>query len=350
MNMSDYIDSARAAGLRYVSDTSPGLRRVGRPGRFSYRDADGNRVTDSAILDRIGSLAIPPAWTQVWICPLPTGHVQATGRDARGRKQYRYHPRWNAVRDQDKFDHLLEFGRALPRLRRRVQRDLGRPGLPREKVVALVVRLLESTLVRVGNEEYAQQNRSFGLTTLRGRHAEVGRDGVKFVFRGKHGVEHAVGVRDRRLARVVKQCQDLPGQALFQYRDGDGMLRRVDSGDVNEYLRAATGRDFTAKDIRTWSGTVLAAQALAAVGTANSVTEAQRNIVGAIDAVAAQLGNTRAVCRRCYVHPAVLDAYAGGRGATLALPPGGAAQAGLRSGETALLDLLRRHERRARAA
>ena len=301
--------SAREAGLRYVSDEEPGITRTRRGDHFDYRHPDGSAVTDEATLARIRSIVIPPAWREVWISPAPRGHIQATGRDARGRKQYRYHPRWRELRDEDKYERMLDFARVLPRIRRRVDRDLRRRGLPREKVVALVVRLLESTLARVGNEEYAQQNRSFGLNTLRTRHARVGRETVRFVFRGKHGVEHSVGVRDRRLARVVRQCQDLPGQALFQYREPDGSLHRVDSDDVNSYLREASGRDFTAKDFRTWAGTVLAARALQELEAVDSEAQAKRNVVAAIESVARQLGNTRTVCRRCYVHPAVIDAY-----------------------------------------
>lgn len=309
MNVAEPVESAREAGLRHVTDAEPGIRRARRGSGFKYTAPDGSEITDEATLARIRSIVIPPAWRDVWISPTPRGHIQATGRDARGRKQYRYHPRWREVRDEDKYERMLDFARALPRIRRRVDRDLRRRGLPREKVVALVVRLLESTLARVGNEEYAVQNRSFGLTTLRSRHARVGREGVRFVFRGKHGVEHSVGVRDRRLARAVKQCQDLPGQALFQYQDADGTRHRVDSDDVNAYLREASGRDFTAKDFRTWAGTVLAARALQELEAVDSEAQAKRNVVAAIESVARQLGNTRTVCRRCYVHPAVIDAY-----------------------------------------
>ena len=306
------METARAAGLRYVTDGEPGIRREPDGDGFRYLLPDGSEVDDGDTLERIRSLAIPPAWTDVWITTSPRGHIQATGRDARGRKQYRYHPRWREVRDETKYGRMVEFAQALPGLRRRVERDLRRRGLPREKVLATVVRLLETTMMRVGNEEYAQKNHSFGLTTLRDRHARVGRNGVRFVFRGKSGKEHSVGVRDRRVGRVIKQCQELPGQVLFQYRDRDGELRRVDSDDVNDYLRETTGEDFTAKDFRTWAGTVLAARALQELESVDSETQAKRNVVAAIEAVAKQLGNTRTVCRKCYVHPAVIDAYMDG--------------------------------------
>ncbi|HEX6350194.1 MAG TPA: DNA topoisomerase IB [Candidatus Dormibacteraeota bacterium] len=306
------MEDAREAGLRYVSDQAPGIRRRRRGDGFAYLDADGGAVSDSATLDRIRALAIPPAWTDVWICPLANGHIQATGRDARGRKQYRYHDRWRAVRDDDKYGRVIDFARALPRLRRRVARDLRRRGLPREKVLAAVVRLLETTLMRVGNEEYARSNRSFGLTTLRGRHARVRGSRVAFMFRGKGGKEHQVSIADRRLARIIKQCQDLPGQELFQYVEEDGTRRRIDSDDVNEYLRETTGEDFTAKDFRTWAGTVLAARALQELEQFDSEAQAKRNVLAAIESVARQLGNTRAISRKCYVHPAVVDAYMDG--------------------------------------
>ena len=307
----DAVEAAREAGLRYVSDEMPGIRRR-RSGRgFSYADAEGRPVRDRTLLRRIRSLAVPPAWKQVWICPVANGHVQATGRDARGRKQYRYHPRWREVRDSDKYERIVAFAKALPRLRRRVDRDLGRPGLTREKVLAAVVRLLETTLARVGNEEYARDNRSYGLTTLRGRHADVNGPWVKLVFRGKGGKRHQVGLHDRRVARVVKRCQELPGQVLFQYEE-DGEERQVDSGDVNEYLREASGQDFTAKDFRTWAGTVLAARALQELEAFDSQAQAKRNVVSAIESVAGLLGNTTSVCRKCYVHPAVIDSYLDG--------------------------------------
>jgi DNA topoisomerase-1 len=304
--------AARAAGLRYVSDATPGIRRVRAGKGFRYVGANGKPVRDAATLRRVRSLVIPPAWTDVWICPRADGHLQATGRDARGRKQHRYHPRWRAVRDETKYHRLVAFARALPRLRRRVARDLARPGLPREKVLAAVVRLLEITLARVGNEEYARANHSYGLTTLQDRHADIAGSHVCFHFRGKSGVEHDIDLTDRRLARIVQQCQDLPGQELFQWVDEDDRVHDVNSADVNDYLREAAGADFTAKDFRTWAGTVLAAQALEEFQAFDSQAQAKRNVVRAIEAVAKRLGNTRAVCRKCYVHPAILDAYLDG--------------------------------------
>jgi len=307
--VTDPVDSAKAAGLRYVSDDRPGLRRVRRGKGYLYIDADGNRVRDRRTLARIASLVIPPAWTDVWICPIPNGHLQATGRDAKRRKQYRYHPRWREVRDDTKYTRLLAFSRALPEIRRRTDRDLARPGLPKEKVLATVVQLLEKTLIRVGNESYARENGSFGLTTLRDQHAEISGSKLRFEFRGKGGIRHAVEVSDRRLARVVKQCRDIPGYELFQYVDDDGVRRSIDSADVNEYLREITGEDFTAKDFRTWAGTVLAAMALREFESFDSETQAKKNVVRAIERVAERLGNTPAVCRKCYVHPEIIAAY-----------------------------------------
>jgi DNA topoisomerase I len=305
-------EAARAAGLRYVTDTAPGITRKRAGRHFTYVGPDGAPVRDRDDLRRIKALAIPPAWTEVWICPSPRGHIQATGRDAKGRKQYRYHPRWTAVRDETKYERMLAFGEALPTIRARVESDLGRPGLPREKVLAAVVRLLETTLVRVGNEEYARHNHSFGLTTLRDQHATVSATRVRFRFRGKAGKVHVVEVGDRRLARVVKRCQDLPGQELFQYIDDAGEHRSIGSTDVNEYLRQISGQDFTAKDFRTWSGTVLAAWALQAFEVFDSQTQARKNVVRAIESVAERLGNTPAICRKCYVHPEVFNAYLDG--------------------------------------
>jgi DNA topoisomerase-1 len=301
--------SARGAGLRYVSDKSKGIRRRRVGAGFQYLSRRGKRLRNAKLLARIKSLAIPPAWTDVWICPDPRGHLQATGRDARRRKQYRYHPRWRAARDEAKYDRLIDFARALPRLRRRVRRDLKRRGLPREKALAAVVRLLESTLIRVGNEEYAQANDSFGLTTLRNRHARVNGSEIRFSFRGKSGIKHEVELRDARLAKIVRKCQDLPGQELFSYLDDDGQACDIGSADVNDYLRQVMGRDFTAKDFRTWAGTVLAAQALSECPDFDSQAAAKRNITQAIERVAARLGNPKAVCRKCYIHPAVIDAY-----------------------------------------
>jgi DNA topoisomerase-1 len=299
------------AGLRHSSDTEPGIRRQ-RSGRgFTYRDSDGRRITDAETIERIRAIAIPPAWTDVWICPSPTGHLQATGRDARGRKQYRYHRRYRARRDEAKYERLIAFARALPAIRRQVDADLGRPGLPREKVLAAVVRLLELTLIRVGNDEYARLNRSFGLTTLRDRHATVDGTAIRFRFRGKSGIHHEVGLRDRRLAAVVRRCRDLPGQELFQYVGDDGEPRDVRSEDVNDYLEAiAPG--VTAKDFRTWAATVLAFRALRAAEQADDDRDKRKRVVEAIEATAEDLGNTAAVTRSAYVHPAVVDAYLDG--------------------------------------
>lgn len=302
--------SAKAAGLRYVSDAAlPGIARRRAGGAFRYIAPGGSAVRDRATLRRIGALAIPPAWEAVWICPRDDGHLQATGRDARGRKQYRYHARWREVRDETKYGRVVAFARALPRIRRRVDQDLALPGLPREKVLATVVRLLETTFIRVGNEEYARQNASFGLTTLRDRQVRVQGSKLKFRFRGKSGVEHAIELSDRRLAAVVRRMQDLPGEELFQYRDEKGESRVVESHDANDYLREIAGDEFTSKDFRTWAGTVLTAGVLHRAGGAGSATEAKRNIARAIEEVARQLGNTSAVCRKCYVHPAVLQSY-----------------------------------------
>lgn len=300
------------AGLIYVNADDPGFRRSAGKTGFSYFDAEGRPVRDEETLDRIRKLVIPPAWTEVWICPEPNGHIQAIGRDQKGRRQYRYHDRWREARDLAKFDRLTAFGRALPRLRRKVEADLGRRGLPREKVLAAVVRLLEVTLIRIGNDEYARTNKSFGLTTLRDRHARVNSRGVTFRFRGKAGKEHETGFQDRRLARVVKSCQDIPGQRLFQYLDEDGQRHAVESADVNAYLREAMGLDVSAKDFRTWAATVSAARALADAGGCETATAAKRNVNTCVKAVARLLGNTPAVCRKAYIHPFVLDAYAEG--------------------------------------
>jgi DNA topoisomerase-1 len=296
----DPVASARTAGLRYVTDQEPGIgRRRTRTG-FRYVCPHGEPLREERAIRRIAALAIPPAWTDVWICPSPRGHLQATGRDARGRKQYRYHPGWRAVRDETKYGRLVAFAGGLPRLRQRVRADLARSGLPKGKVVAAVVRLLETTLIRVGNDEYARTNDSYGLTTLQDKHAEIAGARLRFAFRGKGGVEHEVDLRDRRLAAIVRRCQELPGQDLFQYRNGDGTSQRVTSDDVNAYLHEAMDEAFTAKDFRTWAGTVLAAHELHAAGAAESEADAKRTIVAAIEAVASRLGNTRAVCRRCY--------------------------------------------------
>jgi DNA topoisomerase-1 len=309
--ITDPVKSAKAAGLRYVNG-GPGIcrRRVGTG--FLYIGPDGRRVTDSDELRRIRSLVIPPAWRDVWICPQAHGHVQAVGHDARGRKQYRYHPRWRAVRDETKYTRMLAFGAALPKIRRRIERDLSRPGLPREKILATAVRLLETTFMRMGNEAYARANGSFGLTTLRSHHVDVSGATLRFAFRGKVGKTVSVDVTDRRLARIVRRCQELPGQELFQYVDGDGARQTIDSADVNAYLKEISGEEFTAKDFRTWSGTVLAALALQEFESFDSKTQAKRNILRAIESVARQLGNTPAICRKSYVHPAVIDSYLDG--------------------------------------
>ena len=272
----------------------------------------GRLIRQLEHLRRFKSLAIPPAWEDVWISPWADSHLQATGRDARGRKQHRYHPRWREIRDQTKFDRMTAFGRVLPGLRRRLNRDLACSGLPRAKILATVVKLLETTFIRIGNEEYARHNRSFGLTTMRSKHVKVIGANIRFKFRGKSGKEFSLDLNDRRLARIVNQCQDLPGQELFQYVDEEGQSRTINSSDVNDYLRKVTREDFTAKDFRTWAGTVLAAKALRAIKHFDSKAHAKRNIVTAIETVAKKLGNTRSVCRNCYIHPAVIDSYLDG--------------------------------------
>jgi DNA topoisomerase-1 len=301
--------AAKIAGLRYVTDRMPGIRRVGVGKTFRYFGPNGRLIRDPATLARIRSLAVPPAWTDVWICPLEEGHLQAVGRDARRRKQYRYHPLWREVRDATKFHRLADFGKLLPKIRSRAKRDLARPGLPKEKVVATIVRLLETTLARVGNEEYTRQNNSYGLTTLQNRHVDVTGAKVNFYFRGKSGVKHAISVRDPHLAKIVRKLRDLPGYELFQYVDEHGQRRSIGSTDVNEYLRQITGDDFTAKDFRTWAGTVLAVEALCECRPFATQKEAKRNIAGAVEKVAERLGNTVAVCKKCYVHPGVFEAY-----------------------------------------
>jgi DNA topoisomerase I len=308
----DPVQSAREAGLRYVSDEQPGIRRRKRGTGFGYVGPDGAPIRDGETLARIKALAIPPAWTEVWICPDPRGHIQATGLDAKGRKQYRYHARWHAVRDETKFARMLAFGRALPRIRERAEADLKRPGFPREKVLAAIVRLLEKTLIRVGNEEYARENKSYGLTTLRNRHARVEGGTVRFKFKGKSGKDHQITLRDRRLAGIVRRLQELPGQALFQYVDDEGVEQRIDSGDVNAYLRELTGEEFTAKDFRTWAGTVLCSVALREVERAESEAQAKRTVAEVVKTVAARLGNTPTVCRKSYIHPEVIEAYMDG--------------------------------------
>lgn len=305
----DPVESAHIVGLRYVTDRMPGIRRqkAGRGFRFQY--PTGQSVKEVDVLRRIRSLAIPPAWREVWICPDPAGHLQATGRDDRGRKQSRYHPNWRAIRDETKYAHLIAFGKALPKIRRRVERDLALPGLARNKVLASVVRLLELSLVRVGNEEYARENESYGLTTLRNRHVQVRGSNLRFHFRGKSGKWHDVSVHDRRLAKVVRSCQELPGQELFQYINDEGKRQALNSEDVNAYLRETSGQDFSAKDFRTWAGTVLTAFALQVVAEFPSQTQAKKNLVQAIKTVAQRLGNTPAVCRKCYIHPDIVQSY-----------------------------------------
>jgi DNA topoisomerase I len=313
----EHVESAHAAGLCYVTDAAPGIRRRRRGRGFAYADADGNPVTDPAELERIRRLAIPPAWTDVWICPQANGHLQVTARDARGRKQYRYHARYREVRDETKFGRMIAFSEILHLIRERVERDISLPELSRDKVLATVVWLLERTLIRVGSDEYARDNGSFGLTTLRRRHVAVSGAKLRFEFRGKSGVPHTVAVTDRRISRIVQRCQELPGQELFQYLGADGRRQSVAADDINEYLRRITGREVTAKDFRTWAGTMLAAAALREIGPGRTAKETKANVIRAIDQVARKLGNTRAVCRKYYVHPAVLDAYVEG----FVLPP-----------------------------
>jgi len=303
------MDAAEEAGLRYVSDDRPGYMRKAKGEDFAWLDTDGKLIRDEQRLLRIKRLAIPPAWTDVWICPASNGHIQATGRDARHRKQYLYHERWREVRDENKYDRIISFGKALAKIRRRIARDLKLPGLPRNKVLATVVQLLERTFIRIGNEEYARDNKSFGLTTMKDRHVEVKGAKLRFRFRGKSGREHEVDVTDKHIARIISNLQDLPGQDLFQYLDDDGEIRDISSQDVNEYLREITGEDFSAKDFRTWAGTVLTAIALNAQEKFEPKNQAKENIKTAISAVAKILGNTPAICRKCYVHPAVLDTY-----------------------------------------
>jgi DNA topoisomerase-1 len=303
------VAAAAEAGLRYVADNSPGYSRKENGEHFKYLDTHGKPIRDEQRLLRIKRLAIPPAWTDVWICPSLAGHIQATGRDARRRKQYRYHERWRELRDENKFDRLADFAKELPKIRRRVAQDIRLPGLPREKVLATVVRLLERTFIRVGNEEYARENKSFGLTTIKNRHVKVSGDHLRFRFRGKSGRQHEVAITDGRIAKIVSKCQDLPDQDLFQYLSDDGEARNVTSQDVNDYLREITNENFTAKDFRTWAGTVLGAIALNAQGEFETKKQAKANLKTAICAVARLLGNTPAVCRKCYVHPAILEAY-----------------------------------------
>jgi DNA topoisomerase-1 len=335
-------------GLRYVTDETPGIRRRRAGKGFVYIGTDGKRITDRDERERISKLAIPPAWTDVWICPTANGHILATGRDAKGRKQYRYHPRWRSVRDEAKYERTAAFGEALPALRRRIRRDMARTGLPKERVVATVVALLDCCFARVGNEEYAKANGSFGLTTLRDRHAKVKGSKLRLRFKGKSGKPHDVDVDDPRIAHIVRRCQAIDGQELFQYLDDEGDGVPIGSADVNEYLREVTGEDFSAKDFRTWAGTVLAASELAKKKVASSPRGRQRAILAAVDAVAEELGNTRSVCRACYIHPDIVDGYEDGslgRAWERRSPNGSSASRGLRADERFTLSFLKAKSR-----
>jgi DNA topoisomerase I len=341
----DAKDAAESAGLRYVSDARPGIRRKKAGKGFTYTRADGSKLSESDVLKGIRALAIPPAWADVWICPWADGNVQATGRDAKGRKQYRYHTRFREVRESTKYEHVVGFAHALPSIREKVREHMALRGLPREKVLATVVHLLESTLIRVGNDDYAKQNNSYGLTTLKNRHAAVDGNEVRFRFTGKSGKQWSLRVRDRRIAKIIKACQELPGQELIQYVDEQGNCRDVTSTDVNDYLRETTGKDITAKDFRTWAGTVLAAMALNELESFDSTAQAKRNLRAAIEKVSARLGNTPTICRKCYVHPEVLNSYMDGN---LVLELQSKAESEFRSGmeslkpeEAAVLALLR---------
>jgi DNA topoisomerase-1 len=341
------VVAAQSARLRYVGDWHPGIRRKRSKKSFVYIGVDGKPLRDREHVGWIKALAIPPAWSEVWICPWTDGHLQATGRDARGRKQYRYHSRWRAVRDENKYERMIAFGQVLPRIRTQVESDLALPGLPRPKVLATVVKLLEVTHIRVGNEEYAHSNQSFGLATLRNRHVKISGSKLRFEFRGKSRVEHAIDLQDPRLVRIVKRCHDLPGYDLFQYIDDDGARWAIEASDVNDYLRQIAGAEFSTKDFRTWAGTVLAARALRQLRVPSSQAEIKRNVAQAVQAVAQLLGNTMTVCRKCYIHPAVIDAYSSG---TLdsSLPSRRTHKTGnrgLASEEASLLTLLQRKPR-----
>ena len=341
-NVNNPAAAANDAGLYYVNDNRVGYRRKANGNGFEYLDTEAKRIRDRQRLLRIKRLAIPPAWTDVWICPSPNGHIQATGRDARGRKQYRYHDRWREVRDENKFGRLAEFAKTLPKIRRRVARDITLADLPREKVLATVVRLLEQTFIRIGNEEYARENKSFGLTTIKNRHVTVKGPHLRFRFRGKSGRQHEVDMTDRRIAKIVSKCQDLPGQDLFQYVSDKDEVRSITSQDVNDYLREITNENFTAKDFRTWAGTVLAAIALNAQAGFETKKQAKANVKTAVCAVAELLGNTPAICRKCYVHPAIIEAYLNGvqiPGLAEAVQP--PEKINLRAVETAVLKFLR---------
>jgi DNA topoisomerase I len=308
----DPCDAAESAGLRFVSDEQPGIRRQRAGKGFTFVTPNGETIRDEATLKRIRKLAIPPAYSDVWICPRADGHIQATGRDAKGRKQYRYHPQFRAVRESTKYEHMMEFARSLPAIRARIAEHMALRGLPREKVLATVVHLLETTLIRVGNDDYAKQNKSYGLTTLRNPHVKVDGAELRFQFKGKSGKTWRLQIKDRRIAKIVKACQDLPGQELFQYLDENGERKDVASADVNAYLREITGRDVTAKDFRTWAGTVLAALALQEFENFDTQAKVKKNVRAAIERVAARLGNTPTICRKCYVHPEILSLYAEG--------------------------------------
>ena len=305
----EHVDSAKAAGLRYVSDAMPGIKRLRKGRGFSYVGTDGRVIQEKTAIKRFRSLVIPPAWTDVWICPLEDGHIQVTARDARGRKQYRYHPQFRSQRDGTKFERLFEFGEVIWKIRERVENDIQLPGLPRDKVLATVVWLLERTLIRVGTEELAKANKAYGLTTLKRKHVAVVGEEVRFDFRGKSGIEHAISVTDERIAKIVQRCHDLRGEDLFQFLDDDGKRQDIEAEHVNEYLKEAAGIDVTAKDFRTWAGTMIAAQILRDVGMAATRKEAERNVVEAVDHTASRLGNTRSVCRKYYIHPKLLEAY-----------------------------------------
>lgn len=306
---SDPVESAQEIGLKYVTDEQPGIQRQQRGEAFVYIGVDGKPIQNQEEIRRIESLAIPPAYQDVWICPNPRGHLQATGRDAKGRKQYRYHPLWRTIRDQTKFTRMIAFSQSLPTIRQQIERDLALPGLPKQKVLAAVVRLMELTRIRVGNEEYARTNQSYGLTTMQDEHVNIKGGKIRFCFRGKSGVEHDIELNDRRLAKIVKRCQDIPGQDLFQYIDETGEYQAIGSGDINDYLREISEQDFTAKDFRTWAGTVLAASHLAETELFTSETAAKKNITQVVKSVASHLGNRPATCRKYYVHPAIFDAY-----------------------------------------
>jgi DNA topoisomerase I len=343
--VADPREAAETAGLRYVSDARPGIRRKKAGSGFTYTHADGTKLAEPDVLKRIKALAIPPAWMEVWICPWTDGHIQATGRDMKGRKQYRYHARFREMRESTKYEHVIAFADSLPSIREKVREHMGLRRLPREKVLATVVHLLESTLIRVGNDDYAKQNNSYGLTTLKNRHVAVDGNEVRFRFTGKSGKQWSLRVRDQRVAKIIKACQELPGQELIQYVDEEGNCRDVTSTDVNEYLREITGKDITAKDFRTWAGTVLAAMALNELESFDSAAQAKRNLRAAIEKVSARLGNTQAICRKCYVHPEILNSYMDGN---LVLELKSKAESELRSSmeslkleEAAVLALLR---------